>query len=178
MFTLLAKSPRALYEASCIQWLSHSFPLPSPLRFLAVLCEAHYFSYLSCKALSESAMFSSPPWWSCDHCNNHPLTFPVLIDPFMSDEQSTNIPFDEIYLPVYSNDEMMTTTYVPVEEDIGEIEHFQMLSNAYTPQVEVGMFVWLLAGVLMSTIGSTGWATTTSKSPSRLLCRRRPSIYP
>ena len=88
----------------------------------------------------------------------------------MFDEQSTDNLVDTTCWTGVLDDahnEMETTTSAPVEENKDEMEQFQRLSNAYSPNVEVEMFISVLNKLLMSRIGPTGWRTTVRDCPSR-----------
>ena len=121
----------------------------------------------------------SNPWQPYVHRDDSPLTFNALTGFPVFDEQSTDGLVDTAYPTVVLDNaynEMETTTSVPVEENIDEIEQLQMLSNSYAPHVEVETFISVLDKLLMSRIGATGWRTTACNSSPRSVRRCRSDL--
>ena len=124
---------------------------------------------------------ASNPWQPYIYHHDSLLTFAAWTGDPIFNEQSTDNIVDTDYVTanldeLYNN--MATTTSVPLEENIDEIEQFQRLSNAYTPQVEVEMFILVFVRLLMSRIGATGWRTTARNGPPRSVRQCRSGVCP
>ena len=124
---------------------------------------------------------ASNPWQPYVYHHDSLLTFAARTGDPIFDEQSTDNLVYTDYVTLNLDDlhnNMATTGSVPLEENIDEIEQFQRLSNAYTPQVEVEMSTLILVRLLMSSIGATGWRTTARNGPPSSVRQCRSGVCP